>query len=201
MSAIHRPISGVLQGIWKATIPSGLLAMVLGGVMLAWPEPSVVAAAVLFGMYLIVSGAALVFLAFALPISGGSRFLTFVCGVASVVLGVLAFCHFGEGYATVLLAICVATGFIVRGFFAAASAIGVPKLPGRGWAMFFGTISILAGLVVLAYPSDSIETLALVVGAWLTILGAVEVVSGFAMRSDVKKLEKVTGTAATVTLW
>jgi uncharacterized membrane protein HdeD (DUF308 family) len=201
MSAIHRPISVVLQGIWKAAIPSGLLAMVLGGVMLAWPEPSVVAAAVLFGMYLIVSGVALAFLAFVLPISGGSRFLTFVCGVASVVLGVLAFWHFGEGYATVLLAICVATGFIVRGLFAAASAIGVPRLPGRGWAMFFGTLSILAGLVVLAYPSDSIETLALVVGAWLTILGTVEVVSGFAMRSDVKKLEKVTGTAATAILW
>jgi uncharacterized membrane protein HdeD (DUF308 family) len=201
MSAIHRPISGILQGIWKAAIPSGLLAMVLGGVMLAWPEPSIVAAAVLFGMYLIVSGVALVFLAFALPISGASRFLTFVCGVASVLLGVLALCHFGEGYATLLLAIWVATGFIVRGFVTAALAIGVPKLPGRGWAMFFGSISILAGFVVLVYPSDSIETLALVVGAWLTILGAVEVISGFAMRSDVKKLEKVTGTVATATLW
>ena len=52
---------------------------------------------------------------------------------------------------------------------------------------------------MLAYPFDSIETLALVVGAWLTILGAMEVISGFGMRSDVKKVEKVTGTVAAAT--
>lgn len=199
MSDSFRPIPAVLQSIWKAAIPFGLLAMILGVVMLAWPEPSVVAAAMLFGIYLVVSGVALMFFAFSLPISGGSRFMTFVCGVASVAVGILALRHFGEGYATLLLAIWVATGFIVRGFVATASAIGVPTLPGRGWVILFGAISIIAGFVVLAYPFDSIETLALVVGAWLTILGAMEVISGFGMRSDAKKLEKVTGRVAAAT--
>jgi uncharacterized membrane protein HdeD (DUF308 family) len=45
---------------------------------------------------------------------------------------------------------------------------------------------------VLAYPFDSIVTLALVVGIWLIILGAVEVISGFGMRSDVKRVEPLT---------
>jgi uncharacterized membrane protein HdeD (DUF308 family) len=192
-------LSNLTRGISTAAILSGLLAAVLGGVILAWPQPSVVAAAALFGVYLVVSGVALVILAFSLPTSGGTRFLNLISGVASIALGILAFRHFGEGYAILLLAIWVAVGFIIRGMFVTASAIGVPQFPGRGWAIFFGSISIIAGFVVLAYPFDSIETLALVVGAWLVILGAMEVISGFGIRSDVKKVEKITGTMAAAT--
>ena len=191
--------SNLMQGIWTSAILSGLLAVVLGIVILAWPQPSVVAAAALFGVYLVVSGIALVILAFSLPASGGSRFLNFISGVASIALEILAFRHFGEGYAVLLLAIWVATGFIIRGVFVTASAISVPQFPGRGWAIFFGLITIIAGFVMLAYPFDSIETLALVVGAWLVILGATEVISGLGMRSDVKKVEKATGTVAAAT--
>ena len=191
--------SNLIQGIWTSAILSGLLAVVLGVVILTWPQPSVVATAALFGVYLVVSGIALVVLAFSLPASGGSRFLNFISGVASIALGILAFRHFGEGYAVLLLAIWIATGFIIRGMFVTASAIGVPQFPGRGWAIFFGLITIIAGFVMLAYPFDSIETLALVVGAWLVILGATEVISGFGMRSDVKKVEKMTGTVAAAT--
>jgi uncharacterized membrane protein HdeD (DUF308 family) len=191
--------SNLMRSIWTTAILSGLLAMGLGIVILAWPQPSVVAAAALFGVYLVVSGIVLVILAFSLPTSAGSRFLNFISGVASVALGILAFRHFGEGYAVLLLAIWVAIGFIIRGVFVTASAISVPGFPGRGWAIFFGFITIIAGFVMLAYPFDSIETLALVVGAWLTILGATEVISGLGMRSDVKKVEKMTGTVATAT--
>jgi len=188
--------SNLMQGIWTTAILSGLLAVVLGVVILAWPQPSVVAAAALFGVYLVVSGIALVILAFSLPASGVSRFLNFISGVASVALGILAFRHFGEGYAVLLLAIWIAIGFIIRGVFVTASAITIPQFPGRGWAIFFGLITTIAGFVMLAYPFDSIETLALVVGAWLTILGATEVISGLGMRSDVKKVERMTGTVA-----
>jgi uncharacterized membrane protein HdeD (DUF308 family) len=83
--------------------------------------------------------------------------------------------------------------------FVTASAISVPQFPGRGWAIFFGFVSIVAGFVMLAYPFDSIETLALVAGAWLTILGAMEVIAGFGMRSDMKKFEKMTGTVSAAT--
>jgi uncharacterized membrane protein HdeD (DUF308 family) len=182
-------ISDQVRGISTAAILSGFLSVVLGVVILAWPEPSVVAAAVLFGVYLVVSGVAQVFLAFSLPISAGSRFLNLISGVASVSLGILAFRHFGQGYAVLLLAIWVGVGFIFRGVSVTASAIAVPQFPGRGWAIFFGFIGIIAGFVVLAYPFDSIETLALVVGACLIILGEVEVGTGVGMRRDVKKAE------------
>ncbi|MDT5201551.1 MAG: hypothetical protein QOH34_3073, partial [Mycobacterium sp.] len=146
-------------------------------------------------VYLVVSGVAMVVLAFSLPVSAGSRFMNIISGVLSVILGILAFRHFGQGYAILLLAIWIGIGFILRGVTAVAFQFGDRGFPGRGWAIFFGVISIIAGVVVLAYPFDSIVTLALVVGVWLVILGVVEMISGFGMRSDVKKVENVTDTA------
>jgi uncharacterized membrane protein HdeD (DUF308 family) len=175
----------------------GLLAAVLGVVILVWPGPSIVVASGVFGAYLVVSGVALAVLAFRLPTSTVTRVLNFVSGVASVVLGILAFRHFGEGYATLLLAIWVGVGFIVRGVSALATAIADKQLPGRGWTIFFGIVSVIAGGVVVAFPFDSIVTLALVAGIWLIVLGAIEVISGLSVRRDVKKVEKnVTGFGA-----
>jgi uncharacterized membrane protein HdeD (DUF308 family) len=187
--------SNVTRDIWTGAIVSGSLAVVLGVLILAWPQPSVVAAAVLFGVYLVVSGVALLFLTFSMPTSAGTRFLNLIIGIVSVALGILAFRHFGEGYAVLLLAVWVATGFIIRGLFFTASAISIPRFPGRGWAIVFGSICVIAGFVMLAYPFDSIETLVLVVGTWLTVLGATEVIAGLGMRSDVKKVKRVTDAA------
>ena len=196
MSDTAHPVSDVMHRIWISAILFGALAVILGVVILVWPGPSIVVAAVLFGVYLVMSGAAMVILAFALPAaSGASRFLYFISGAVSVILGILAFRHFGEGYAILLLAIWIAVGFIFRGVSAVALAISYPRFPGRGWSIFFGIISTLAGVVVLVYPFDSIVTLALVVGIWLIILGVMEVISAFGMRSDAKKVKNITGTA------
>ena len=170
----------------------GLTAVILGVVILVWPGKSILVAAVLFGVYLVLSGVVLVLLAFNLPSSGGIRFLNFISGVASIILGVLAFRHFDEGYwAILLLAIWIGIGFILRGVSAVGVAIEDKRFPGRGWTIFFGVISLIAGIVVLAYPFDSIVILALVVGIWLIILGVMEILSGFGMRNDAKRVEKL----------
>src|SRR5262245_35165531 len=193
MSQTSSPVSNLMRQVWSSAIVSGLLAAILGVVILVWPGPSVEVASGVFGVYLVASGAAMVVLAFSLPTSAAGRVLNFVSGVASVILGILAFRHFGEGYATLLLAIWIGVGFIIRGVSALATSIADKQLPGRGWAIFFGIISVIAGVVVLAYPFDSIVTLAFVVGIWLIVLGVMEVISGFGMRSDVKKVENPAG--------
>jgi uncharacterized membrane protein HdeD (DUF308 family) len=193
MNETNRPVSHLIHRIWSSALVLGLLTAVLGVVILVWPGPSIVVASGVFGVYLVLSGAALVVMAFSLPTSVAGRLLNLVGGVASVILGILAFRHFGEGYAVLLLAIWIGVGFIIRGVSALVTAIADKLIPGRGWAIFFGVVSAIAGVVVLAYPVDSIVTLALVVGIWLIVLGVTEVITGFAMRSDVKKVESFTG--------
>ncbi|ORB41546.1 hypothetical protein BST39_11960 [Mycobacterium paraseoulense] len=178
----------MLPHLWKSTLLSGFLSLALGVVVLAWPGISIVVAAVAFGVYLLITGAAQVFFAFSLHVSAGSRILLFISGAASLILALLAFRHFGQGYAILLLAIWIGIGFIFRGVGTTVSAIQDPYLPGRGWAIFIGVISLLAGIVVLASPLESIVTLALVVGIWFVVLGVFEIVSSFGIRKASKTL-------------
>lgn len=165
---------------------SGLLAVVLGVLMLAWPGKTLVVAAVLFGAYLLISGIAQVVFAFSLHVSAGGRILLFISGAASLVLAVLAFRHFGEGYAVLLLAIWIAIGFVFRGVATAVSAISDPTLPGRGWQIFFGVISLIAGIVMMAWPGLSLLTLLMVVGWYLIFIGVFEIVGAFVIRKETK---------------
>src|SRR5208283_4172594 len=174
-------VPSLLPHLWKSTLVSGILSVVLGGVILAWPGISIVVAAIFFGVYLLITGVAQVIFAFALHVSAGSRILLFISGAASLILAVLAFRHFGQGYAVLLLAIWIGIGFIFRGVATTISAISEPNLPGRGWSIFVGVISLLAGIIVLASPFDSIVTLAIVVGVWFIVIGVFEIVSSFAI--------------------
>lgn len=182
------PVPRLLPHLWKSTLLSGFLSLVLGVLILAWPGRTVLVAAIFFGVYLLITGAAQVFFAFSLHVSAGSRILLFISGAASLILALLAFRHFGQGYAILLLAIWIGIGFIFRGVGTTVSAIQDPLLPGRGWAIFIGVISLLAGIVVLASPLESIVTLALVVGVWFVILGIFEIVSSFGIRKASKTL-------------
>ncbi|MBI3215862.1 MAG: HdeD family acid-resistance protein [Mycobacterium sp.] len=178
----------MLPHLWKTTLISGLIAVALGAAVLAWPGKTLLVAAILFGAYLLISGIAQVVFAFALHVSAGGRVLLFISGAASLVLAVLAFRHFGEGYAILLLAIWIAIGFVFRGVAHTVSAISDPTLPGRGWEIFFGIVSLIAGVVMLALPDLSLVTLVWVTGAWLVAIGLIEIGSAFAIRSATKGL-------------
>jgi uncharacterized membrane protein HdeD (DUF308 family) len=174
------PVPSLLPHLWKSTLVSGILSLILGVLVLAWPGISVLAAAVAFGVYLLITGIAQVVFAFSLHVSAGSRILLFISGAASLILAVLAFRHFGN--AVLLLAIWIGIGFIFRGVATTISAISDPNLPGRAWEIFVGVISLLAGIVVLASPFASIVTLAIVVGVWFVVIGVFEIVSSFRIR-------------------
>ncbi|WP_297735329.1 HdeD family acid-resistance protein [Mycobacterium sp.] len=182
------PVPSLLPHLWKSALVSGILSVIVGAVILAWPGISILVAAVAFGVYLLITGAAQVVFAFSLHVSAGSRILLFIGGAASLILAVLAFRHFGQGYAVLLLAIWIGIGFIFRGVATTISAISDPVLPGRGWSIFIGVISLLAGIIVLASPFPSIVTLAIVVGVWFVVIGVLEIVSSFGIRKASKTL-------------
>jgi uncharacterized membrane protein HdeD (DUF308 family) len=189
MTTAERP--SLLSHLWKSTLVYGVLSVILGALILWQPVTTVLAAAILLGIYLVVSGIAQVFFAFSLHVSAGARVLLFISGAASLILAVLAFRDFGKEslFAVLLLAIWIGIGFIFRGTATAASAISDPAMPGRGWQIFSGVITLVAGIVVLAWPGPSLLTLALVVGIWLIVIGVFEIVSSFGIRSAHKKLK------------
>lgn len=51
----------------------------------------------------------------------------------------------------------------------------------RGTLAFVGVLSLVAGLVLVKHPFQSLVILALIVGIWLVLAGAVRLVSAFSM--------------------
>ena len=178
----------LLPHLWKSAVVSGVLAVALGIAVLAWPGISIAVAAIFFGASLLLNGIQQVFFAFSLEVSAGGRVLLFISGAASLILAVLAFRHLYD--AVLLLAIWIGVGFIFRGVATTVSAISDPTLPGRGWNVFVGAISLIAGVVIMASPFESIQTLAFVVGIWLIVLGVMEIVAAIAIRKTTEKVQE-----------
>lgn len=172
---------------------TGILSVVLGAMVLAWPNATLVVAAIFFGAYLLVTGISQVFHAFTLHISGGGRALLFISGAASLVLAVLCFRSIGDSI--LLLAIWIGIGFIFRGVATAAAAISDPATPGRGWEIFIGVITLIAGIIVLAYPFASLPTLIWVIGIWLVVIGVMEIIASFGIRKAGNEVRTVVGEA------
>ncbi len=177
----------LLPHLWKSVLLSGVLSLALGVLVLVWPGISILVAAIFFfGAYLLVTGISQVFHAFTLHVSAGGRVMLFISGAAALILAVLCFRSIQNSI--LLLAIWIGVGFIFRGVATAVSAISDPDTPGRGWEIFVGVISLLAGIVVLASPFPSLATLTLVVGIWLVVIGVFEVVASFGIRKASKDI-------------
>src|SRR4029077_5626652 len=167
------------QRLWKWKLVAGLLTIVLGAIVLAWPGPTILVASTLFGVYLLLSGLAELFMAFTLPRSAATRVMLFISGALSLVLAIMSFRHFGDAYAVLLLSLWIGIDFIFKGVSGVAVGISESDLPGRGWYIAPGIISGIAGVVVLVWPFDSIAVLTLVAGIWLVIVGITQIIQAF----------------------
>jgi len=103
---------------------------------------------------------------------------------------VFAFRDFDDGAAVWLLTLWIGIGFIFQGVASSVLAISVPKLPDRGWYIFVGFLTVIAGMVVLVWPISSIMALAIIAGVWLVVMGTAEIVWALSARSTAKNVER-----------
>ncbi len=176
----------LLPHLWKSTLVSGILAVILGILVLVWPGITILVAAIFLGIYLLITGISQLVLAFSLRASVGGRVLLFIGGAAALVLAVLCFISLDNSVS--LLAIWIGVGFIFRGVATAMSAVGDPSLPGRIWEIVIGVVSVIAGIIMFVAPLEGLVALAQVTGIILIVVGVFEVISAFGIRSDAKKL-------------
>ena len=166
---------------WGWVLSYGIITLLAGIVVLAWPGATLLAIAVLFGIQLIVAGIFRFVASFASEeTSGGTRFLMALLGVLSIIIGLWAVRH----VLLTLLALVVLLGifWVVNGTIELFTALSHSRIPNRGWTAAMGVLSILAGIVVLIYPGPSLLTLSIVLGIWLLVYGVMEIMAGFRLR-------------------
>lgn len=167
---------------WGWLLAYGILTLIAGLVVLVWPGETLLVLAVLFGIQLIISGIFRFVAALASDdLTGGTRVLLALLGVLSIIIGLWAVRH----VLLTLLALIVFLGiyWVISGVIDIFTSIAHRQMPSRGWTALTGVLSLIAGLIVLAYPGLSLYGLAIVLGVWLIIFGVMEMTSAFRLRS------------------
>jgi uncharacterized membrane protein HdeD (DUF308 family) len=157
---------------------SGAVALIVGLLITFWPKNSAVVLTVILGIYLIIAGLAYVGLGiFSKGISGGARALDIILGVLFVIGGVLAVANPTESAVVlgIFLGVLIGILWIVEGIVALVQSSDAPS---RGWAIFFGILSIIAGIVLLFSPLY-VVVLWWILGIGLIVLGIMQIVRAF----------------------
>jgi uncharacterized membrane protein HdeD (DUF308 family) len=167
---------------WGWILAFGIVSLLAGLAVLVWPDRTLIVVAVLFGIQLIVAGIFRFVSAFATDdLTGGTRVLLALLGVLSLIIGLYAVRHV---YVTLLaLALLLGIFWIINGATELFMALSHRGMPDRGWVGVLGVLSIIAGIILLAYPGISLVTLAVLLSVWLLVLGIMEISLAFRVRS------------------
>ncbi|BCM68215.1 MULTISPECIES: HdeD family acid-resistance protein [Streptomyces] len=174
------PLHALSRAAWQLVLLTGIGTLVLGVLVLVWPGASLLAAGVLFGLYLLYSGILQLVSAFGTHRATSLRVLAFVSGALSILLGL--FCFRGPMQSILLLALWIGIGWLIRGITQTLAAVHDSRMPARGWQIFLGILTFIAGVVLIDAPFESVAVLTLVGGIWLIAVGVVEIVTAFRIR-------------------
>ena len=176
----------VVSRNWWVLLFVGLVSIVVGIFCVFQPETAVKTLALLFAIWLVVSGLWQFVRGFSAGLSGVGRALLLITGLLSVLIGLYALRAYFETNSALtagwILAIFIGVGFLFRGFGDLLMGIERKGEAGRGWLIFSGIIVLIGGFVILTVPM-TIVALAWVVGIWLIVIGIFEVIGAFMVKS------------------
>ncbi|MFD4787350.1 HdeD family acid-resistance protein [Streptomyces sp. NPDC058459] len=182
------PLHMLSQAAWQVVLLTGVASLILGILVLVWPDATLVAVGVLFGLYLLVSGVFQLVSAFGTHKRTSLRVLAFVSGGLSILLGLL--CFRGPMQSILLLALWIGIGWLIRGVTQTMAAISDKGMPARGWHVFLGIVTFVAGIVLIDSPFESVAVLTLVGGWWLIVVGIVEIITGIRIKGRAKDIPR-----------
>ena len=163
---------------WGATVIIGVVTLILGIIVTFHPGGSLNVVAVLLGILAIVSG--IFHLVRIFGRGEAHRVWSGIVGLVFIVIGVVLIRHLHLTLA--LVGLYVGLVWIVQGVVALVAGFAGGSREGRGWWIFFGAISVIAGIVVISAPVDSVTVLAVLLGIWFIVMGIIEIIGGLMIR-------------------
>src|ERR1700729_586253 len=157
--------SSVLAASWLATLVLGVLTLILGIIVSFHPTGSLNVVAVLLGILMILSG--IFHLIRVFDRREAHRIWLGIAGLLFIVIGVVLIRHLHLTRAIIGLVIGIT--WIVQGVTALIGGISGGVREGRAWWIFFGIVSLAAGIVVVAPPASSVNVLATLLGIWFIV--------------------------------
>jgi uncharacterized membrane protein HdeD (DUF308 family) len=180
----ERPVDDTLLGAapwrlysWKASFVMGLVTLILGVIVAFRPSGSLAVIMVLLGILMIFSGVFHIIAAIGGP--EYHRAWRAIAGVVFIVGGIVLIRHLQVSLA--LIGLIVGFSWVIQGLSALIG--GITHRGGRGgWSIFFGIVSLLAGIVVISVPVSSIVFLTTFLGIWFAVIGVFEMMDAWMSR-------------------
>ncbi|MFZ0041557.1 MAG: DUF308 domain-containing protein [Solirubrobacteraceae bacterium] len=181
LSPDDREAAETLASVWWVPLLSGVLTVIAGLVVLIEPHNSLLAIALVIGIYLVIAGIFLVAGGFARV---DNRGIAIAFGLLAVIAGIFVIARPGSAVHGVR---------IVFGIFLVISGIAHLALAAsihgdRRTEIVRGLLELVAGIVFLAAPKLGLAAVALFFGVYLLLRGILELMLAFALRGAKKRL-------------
>jgi len=176
----------MMAATWQATLFLGAATLILGLIVSFHPTGSLNVIAVLLGIAAILSG--IFHLIRVFDPKEPHRVWLGIAGLLFIVIGVVLIRHLHLTRS--LIGLLVGITWIVQGLTALIGGISGGVREGRAWWIFFGVVSLIAGIVVAVTPASSLNVLAVLLGIWFVIMGIFEIIGGLLLRRAFRDAEK-----------
>lgn len=164
---------------WGWLLAIGIILVILGIIALVDSIAVSIVSMILFGWILVVTGIVEAVQAFRHR-GHGHFFLHLLNAIFSIVVGVMLLRNPLAG--SIIATLLLASYFVVLGIFRIGTALTV-RVPGSGWALVDGIISLILGILVWAqWPESGLWIIGLFIGINLITTGWSEVMLAIAVR-------------------
>lgn len=183
MSAESPAAKTAVNGIRTAFGVGGLVALIVGIIILVWPGHAAVALTAVIAAYAIVGGLVYAGLGiFSKSMGGWARVGHIILGILFIIAGIIAFTELAQTavWLAVFIGILVGIMWIVEGV-VALTALGTST--SRGWSLFFAILSIIAGIILLFSPLWGAIVLWWLLGISLVVLGIIQMIRAFTFKA------------------
>lgn len=169
-SASGSVLTGILlPDVFRMMMVRGAVAVVFGVLALVWPAVTVLALALLFGIYALVNGISTITAAIR---DDGlfHRWLVALSGVLSVAAGVIAL--FWPGITVLALTLVVGVWALATGISEIVAAVRLRRvLDHKAYLVITGILSVIAGVLLVWHPLAGALGIAIVVGTYAVLYG------------------------------
>lgn len=166
--------------VWETLLTRGILLILLGIFILAWPGITLAIAVMLFAVYALIAGIINLVKGIITIADGWHGVASIATGILGILLG--TFMLRNPAATLVTYVILLGLWFIIKGiieiFSPESKVIG-----SRGWSVFLGIITVAAGILLLNQPIINGAALYWVVGLYALIAGPITIVQAITVKS------------------
>jgi uncharacterized membrane protein HdeD (DUF308 family) len=159
----------------------GIWAVVFGVLTIVWPDATVLALAVIWGVFLVIAGPMQIAHALRMRAYAREWWLLLARGIATLALGVVALVW--PDITVWALALILGVELLFLGVFETAAALQARQAR-RDWTWYLarGLVAIAIGIVTIAWPGVTVWALALLLGAFLIYFGILLIMGATTLR-------------------